>query len=663
MNTNLNGARDSGFRAEPEPVLAGTTTPQSEQVDSVINIAGIPAEMKAEPKWVGFRTAPRGNGKLNKFPINPHTNGLAQVNNPSTWGTLEDALDGVARGAWLGVGYVLTLENHHVAIDLDDVRDPASGELEPLAERIIARLNSYTEVTLSGRGVHIWCHGTLPSGAVCHKGKIEMYTSGRHMVMTGQVLSKAGDISISTSIESRQAEIDALQAWLAKDARVVESLASDPLFSSLWTGPWEKSGKYESQNEADLALCNMLAPRCNYDAAQMDRIFPWSGLMRPKWDEKHSADGRTYGQMTIQKALGERAEKIPAQQATVREIKAARTWSAEEFLDRRFEAKEPLIEGLLHKRDLVALAGRRREGKTTLAVNLGVALAIPSKEFLGYPIPKAGRSLLLLLEDDAGELQDKLKRITDGRTTDGRLRIVTRDDFYEAGIQIDIREDDFREAITRWAQEHTPDLIVIDNLAHVIAAEYNDAKRVHELMNFCYRLAKAHNCAIVLCAHPKKESQENPLHLEHNPTAFFESVMGSSHFVNSTGSLWGVQREVGQDYSVFVGGRQRADGEQGAAHIFMDEKGWLQIVDDGEANRSLVLNTEGRRQAWDLLPATFGYNEGERIVKPVMRSSDTFNKWIKQCRRLRVILDAPDGKLMKAGSAKKGEPGEAKKVA
>lgn len=58
---------------------------------------------------------------------------------------------------------------------------------------------------------------------------------------------------------------------------------------------------YNSQSEADLALCNMLAFWTNRDAAQMDRIFRISGLMREKWDRQQS--GSTYGAITIQNAI------------------------------------------------------------------------------------------------------------------------------------------------------------------------------------------------------------------------------------------------------------------------------------------------------------------------------------------------------------------------
>jgi len=54
---------------------------------------------------------------------------------------------------------------------------------------------------------------------------------------------------------------------------------------------------------ADLALCNRLAYFCSGDAERVDRLFRNTGLMRPKWDERHASDGRTYGEITIAKAI------------------------------------------------------------------------------------------------------------------------------------------------------------------------------------------------------------------------------------------------------------------------------------------------------------------------------------------------------------------------
>jgi hypothetical protein len=332
-----------------------------------------------------------------------------------------------------------------------------------------------------------------------------------------------------------------------------------------------------------------------------------------------------------------------------------KAWSAEDYIARSFPPKEPLLKGLLHRRDMVALGARRRHGKTSLITNIAVAGAVPLPEFLGYEIPKAFRSLLFILEDDPGEYQEKLRRVIGSQATGERIRIVNREAFYHEHIPIDARERKFQAAVEYWAAEHKPDLIVFDNLAQIIAAEYNDPTRVHELTCFCYALASDHNAAIILAAHPKKEDPKDPVILLNSPDAFFESIMGTSHFINSTGSLWGLERQVEHDRSVFVGGRQRGDGHQGGSFVAMDDDGWFYLLNEAERNLELVLNTSHRRKAWGMLPdtpTTFGYREGESLVRSVMRSGSTYTVWMRECRRLKVIVEAPDGKLVKAAGLK-----------
>ncbi len=58
------------------------------------------------------------------------------------------------------------------------------------------------------------------------------------------------------------------------------------------------------------------------------------------------------------------------------QIKQVRALSAEEFLDVEIPDKEPIVDGLIHKRDQVAFAARRRHGKTSLVTNLAVEGAV-----------------------------------------------------------------------------------------------------------------------------------------------------------------------------------------------------------------------------------------------------------------------------------------------
>ena len=61
--------------------------------------------------------------------------------------------------------------------------------------------------------------------------------------------------------------------------------------------------EYPSHSEADGALCSLLAFFAGPHPAVIDEAFRQSKLYRDKWDEIHSGEGSTYGQMTIAGAL------------------------------------------------------------------------------------------------------------------------------------------------------------------------------------------------------------------------------------------------------------------------------------------------------------------------------------------------------------------------
>ncbi len=65
-------------------------------------------------------------------------------------------------------------------------------------------------------------------------------------------------------------------------------------FSSLWNGD---ISAYQSQSEADLALCRELAYWTGRDPQRIDNLFRCSGLMRDKWGRRWGDSN--YGQKTI----------------------------------------------------------------------------------------------------------------------------------------------------------------------------------------------------------------------------------------------------------------------------------------------------------------------------------------------------------------------------
>jgi DNA-binding transcriptional ArsR family regulator len=147
----------------------------------------IPDELQVLPHWVNWDPA-LIDERWTKVLKNAHTRNQASSTNPDTWATFERAMK-TNPGR---IGFVLTSSGFTV-IDLDHCRDPDTGIIAEWAWLIIRRLNSYTEISVSGTGVHIIVRGQLPPGRR-RVGQIETYDSGRYITMTGAVVDGHGSI-------------------------------------------------------------------------------------------------------------------------------------------------------------------------------------------------------------------------------------------------------------------------------------------------------------------------------------------------------------------------------------------------------------------------------------------------------------------------------------
>ncbi len=153
-----------------------------------MNHKRIPQELAALPQWVGWKAMIR-DGKTVKVPVDPKAKNLtpAKVNAPSSWGTLQEAIAAMKRLYLDGIGLVFT--DPYVGIDLDHCRDPKTGLVEKWAREIVDRMNSYTEISPSGCGLHIIVKGEVSGGN--HKGKgVEVYSHSRFFTFTGNVLKR-----------------------------------------------------------------------------------------------------------------------------------------------------------------------------------------------------------------------------------------------------------------------------------------------------------------------------------------------------------------------------------------------------------------------------------------------------------------------------------------
>jgi primase-polymerase (primpol)-like protein/DNA-directed RNA polymerase subunit RPC12/RpoP len=299
----------------------------SKQSKSQLNYDLIPEELKALPQWVCFRWEPSEADPTVKIKMLRNWNGgaKAKTNDPSTWGTFEQCLSVVKR--YDGIGYIVSEDDPYTFVDLDHCVD-ASQNIEQWARKIINDIDSYTEFSVSGDGIHIFAKASKP-GPRCRiqtTPNVEIYDHHRFVVMTGNIVPNTcgviqpapNEIAVLYNEIFGEAEKldrdfketstdDAVSPVNLSDdeilARVLRS-KSGPDFERLWNG--DTSDYNDDDSAADQALCNMLAFWTCKDASRMDSLFRQSGLFRPeKWDKIHFGDGRTYGQGTIDKAIAD----------------------------------------------------------------------------------------------------------------------------------------------------------------------------------------------------------------------------------------------------------------------------------------------------------------------------------------------------------------------
>ena len=297
-------------------------------------------ELKQLPQWVAYRLVwNERKGKSDKMPINPHDGAGAKANDAATWGTYDEAMQFATRKGLFaskagGIGFEFA--NGYAGIDLDNVV-LADGSLKPYAEEIVCTMNSYTEYSPSGHGLHILFKLSKPLSDMGSRKKnpelgLEVYDTGRFFTITGQVYGEGRPIIDGTSA----LEKIYVKYW----SMVVKEKAKEaPLLSSVGTEKFNwryqpepdtlekmfnsEHGReiealyygdisdYPSQSEADMALCCHLAYWTNNDASRMDSLFRASRLFRPKWDEVHYGGTETYGQHTINEAIRRTPTYIP----------------------------------------------------------------------------------------------------------------------------------------------------------------------------------------------------------------------------------------------------------------------------------------------------------------------------------------------------------------
>ncbi len=280
-------------------------------------------ELKSLKIWVLWRLTENKDGKTTKIPY-AASGGATGTDEKyrHTWVTYEEAVAAAKERGASGVGFVIP--EGWFCLDIDHVKPDDS-----FVKNYVSRFCSYTEISQSKNGVHIYGKVDLSKLPVCvdqsgkrkldrafytknSKKNLELYIGGltnRFMVYTGDALNDMPVCDCTAVVNSvldkdmRRAEKQRYNP--ERDGNTPEDREVFDIIKKLGT---QKNGErfqklfvdgdcsdYGSPSEVDAALCSMIAFRAGNDPGLIDKVFRQSALVRQKW-----LDREEYRNSTIQ---------------------------------------------------------------------------------------------------------------------------------------------------------------------------------------------------------------------------------------------------------------------------------------------------------------------------------------------------------------------------
>ena len=179
-----------------------------------------PKELKNLDQWV---VAHKGE----KRPVSAFGE-YASSTDSTTWCSFESC-DLVVNN-WHRADYLGFVFNDNGIVGIDIDKGFEDGLMTPLCADIMDACQSYTEVSRSGRGVHIFVKGDIPFGGRNNRNGVEMYKSGRFFIMTGDVL-------LFDTIIEKQSALDYIVEKYFPDTRDERTGFSRKLYTPEWRAP------------------------------------------------------------------------------------------------------------------------------------------------------------------------------------------------------------------------------------------------------------------------------------------------------------------------------------------------------------------------------------------------------------------------------------------
>ena len=366
-------------------------------------------------RWVAWKTIVRGD-RPTKVPIDARTGAFASVSEPKTWCSFDIAFLAFGdHGDWDGLGIVFTDEDSLAGVDLDDCLDESGKFI--WGQDIVQGLNTYTEVSPSGRGLKLFLRGAKPASAGSRKdgfgplgiGKVEVYDKGRFFAVTGRPMD-----GFPNTVEERHADFEAMCEWLWPNA--LESPASSQhLQTNVHCDENACLNALLAMSITDhndgshrlFAACCRCVEHDLDDQEALDTIreYEKSVPFPVYWSDANILTRIRDAEKRCNRGSAKSVEKA---------VPVPNPVPVADLMEQHPRLRTPIIDGLLREGETMNVIAPPKAGKSWLVTDLALSIAT-GRHWLGAFPTRQGNVLLLDNELHAETSADRIPRVADAR--------------------------------------------------------------------------------------------------------------------------------------------------------------------------------------------------------------------------------------------------------
>ncbi len=495
--------------------------------------SAIPGSLAQHAQWVCWRYESReGEDRPTKMPYQAkHPTWRASSTKPATWSDVDTALMSATQHGFDGVGFVFKKDQGIVGVDLDRVLNE-DGSLVPWARPWVAELNTYMEVSPSGRGIKAICFGTLPDKGI-NAGDLEMYDHGRYFTITGNRVDGTPPEPqlLDGTVERLYALAKAKQEQREHEREYSrrERYAEAALLKEAEGVRLAPAGtRNDSLNRAAFSLGQLVASGLLDESTVLDTLAAAAGEAG-----LHIAEIRATLQSGMRAGV-QHPRSLPA--AMVNRVSGEITdmtawWSQgitlAELQHKYFEPLRWIIEQICPE-GVTLVAAKPKSKKSWIALGLALAIAM-QRLALGRLMVNPGRVLFLDLEGNQRRIKDRCAAILghDQTTWPNNFHVYTE---WAKG-------DECVDRLEQWLLAY-PDtrMIVIDLLAEIrppMEPRANQYDYDREMLVKLNKLAERYGVAILVVHHTRKAKGDD----------VFDEVSGTLGINGAVSTLWILSRQ------------------------------------------------------------------------------------------------------------------------